>query len=407
MYRTLAPFRSSTSCNLIDERPSTIKMSRARQYVDLSERVFGALLRLYPRSFRARFGEEMLFFFRARRNEARHQLGVRGTLRLWRHLLIDIALSAPIERLRALGGSATSSEKQADAHPLDVPWSSPFYLERLDSMDALRQDLRFAFRTLRARPGFTLIAVLTLGLGIGATTAIFSVVNAVLLRPLPWPQPDRLVLIWGTRGPVRQNGVAYLDYLDWRRESRSFDALGVIRGQSVNLTGGDQPERVIGSFVTADVFRMLGATPARGRFFMPQETEVATKQPVAVITDDFWRNHFGARPDMIGRTLVLNGVPFTVVGITQRDVSAPLGTPDLWMPIGYYPNKGDLEERGRPGVLVLGRLNANVSADRAQADLDAVTRRLAATFPATNAGVGANVTSLSDQIVGPVRAPML
>ena len=101
MYRTLAPFRSSTSSNLIDERPSTIKMSRARQYVDLSERVFGALLRLYPRSFRARFGEEMLFFFRARRNEARHQLGVRGTLRLWRHLLIDIALSAPIERLRA------------------------------------------------------------------------------------------------------------------------------------------------------------------------------------------------------------------------------------------------------------------------------------------------------------------
>ena len=349
----------------------------------------------------------MLAFFRARRNEARHRLGMPGTLRLWRHLLFDIALSAPIERLRALGGSAASTEAQLDTQLIDVPWSSPFYLEREDSMDALRQDLRFAFRTLRARPAFTLIAVLTLGLGIGATTAIFSVVNAVLLRPLPWPQPDRLVLIWGTRGPVRQNGVVYLDYLDWQKESRSFDALGVVRGQSVNLTGGDQPERVTGSFVTADVFRMLGATPAQGRLFTAQETEVATKQPVAVITDDFWRTHFGARPDMIGRTLVLNGVPFTVVGITQPEVSAPLGTPDVWMPIGYYPNKGDLEQRGQPGVLVLGKLKANVTAERAQADLDAVTRRLATTFPATNAGVGANVTSLSDQIVGPVRTPML
>src|SRR5207237_7627269 len=382
-------------------------MSRAQQRSDGSERVFNALLLLYPRSFRARFGEEMLAFFRARRSEAQHREGMRGTLRLWRHLVVDIALSAPVERIRALRDVAGSTERQPEAPLIDVPWSSPFYLEREESMDALRQDLRFALRTLRARPAFTLVAVLTLALGIGATTAIFSVVNAVLLRPLPWPQPDRLVLIWGTRGPARQNGVVYLDYLDWQKQSRSFDALGVIRGQSVNLTGGDQPERITGSFVTANLFGMLGATLAEGRFFSAQESEVATKQPVAVITDDFWRTHFGARPDMIGRTLVLNGVPFTVVGITQRDVSAPLGTPDVWMPIGYYPNKGDLEERGRPGVLVLGRLKASVTRERAQGDLDAVSRRLAAAYPTTNAGIGANVQSLADQIVGPVRTPML
>ena len=274
-------------------------------------------------------------------------------------------------------------------------------------MDALRQDLRFAVRTLRGRPAFTLIAVITLALGIGATTAIFSVVNAVLLRPLPWPHADRLALIWGTRGSVKQNGVVYLDYLDWRAQSRSFDALAVVRGQSVNLTGGDQPERVTGSFVTANLFSLLGATPAQGRFFTEQETEVATKQPVAVITDDFWRTHFGGRPDMLGRTLVLNGLPFTVVGITRPNIVAPLGTPDVWMPIGYYPNAGDLELRGRPGVLVIGRTKPGVSVDRAQADLDDVSRRLATNYPATNAGVGANVQPIVEQVVGPVRTPIL
>jgi hypothetical protein len=365
-------------------------MSRTQPYRDVSERLFGVLLLLYPRSFRERFEDEMLAFFRERRNEARHRLGIRGMLRLWRHLLVDVVLSAPIERLRALFNRTASA-----IPPLDVPWSSPFYLEQEHSMDALLQDLRFAFRTLRARPAFTLVAVLTLALGIGATTAIFSVVNAVLLRPLPWPEADRLVLIWGTRGTVKQNGVVYLDYLDWQKMSRSFDALAVMRGQSVNLTGGDQPERVTGSFVTSNFLSLLGATPEQGRFFTPEETEVATKQPVAVITDDFWRTHFGGRADMIGRTLVLNGIPFTVVGISRPETSAPLGTPDVWMPIGYYPNKGDLVERGRPGVLVVGRLKANVSAEKAQADLDAVSARIARSYPSTNAGVGANVTSLN------------
>ena len=376
-------------------------MSRARQSIDSGERVFRALLGLYPRSFRNRFGDEMLAFFRARRGEARHRDGMRATLRLWRHLVLDIAISAPIEHWRAWR-SVEHTEMQAD-----VPWSSPFYLEREDSMDALRQDLRFALRTLFARPAFTTIAVLTLALGIGATTAIFSVVNAVLLRPLPWPDPDRLVLVWGTRGDVKQNGVVYLDYADWQKQSRSFASLGVMRGQSVNLTGGDQPERITGSFVSANFFGILGATPAQGRFFTEAEGEVATKQPVAVVTDEFWQSHFGGRPDILGRTLVLNGVPFTIIGITRPNIYAPLGTPDVWMPIGYYPNKGDLDQRGRPGVLVVGRMKPGVTIQSAQADLDAISRRLEQLYPATNANIGANVQSLSDQLVGPVRAPML
>ena len=373
---------------------------------DFSERVFAALLVCcYPPSFRARFGDEMLGFFLARRAEARHRHGFHGSLRLWRHLVLDVLMSAPIEWLRLMSSSAARAE--LEPAEVDVPWSSPFYLDREETMDALRQDVRFALRTLRGRPAFTLIAVLTLALGIGATTAIFSVVNAVLLRPFPWPDANRLVLVWGTRGSTRQNGVVYLDYLDWQKQSRSFDALAVMRGQSVNLTGGDRPERVIGSFVTANMFPVIGATPAQGRVFTDDETEVGTKQPVAVISDDFWHSHFGGRADVIGRTLILNGVPFTVIGVTGPETTAPLGTPDVWMPIGYYPNAGDLELRGRPGVLVVGKLKSNVSVERAQSDLDAVSRRLAGEYPATNAGTGANVQPLVDQIVGPVRTPIL
>jgi putative ABC transport system permease protein len=246
-----------------------------------------------------------------------------------------------------------------------------------------------------------------LALGIGATTAIFSVVDAVLLRPLPWPDGEQLVIVYGARGENRQGGVAYLDFRDWREQSGAFEELGVIRGQSVNLTGGETPDRVIGSFVTASTFRMLGASPLHGRLFTDAETEVATKEPSAVLNEAMWRTRFGSRPDILGRTVVLNGQPFNVVGIMQPGFDAPLGTPDVWLPIGYYPNRGDLETRGRGGVLVFGKLKPNVAVARAQSDLDAIAARLASLHPTTNAGVGANVMPLKGEIVGDARTPLL
>ena len=374
-----------------------------------AERLFRALLHLYPASFRERFADEMVAFFRERQRESRHRVGLVGPMRLWLHLAADVVLSAPRERLRAARAqlSGDTADSTYEEFAPDVPWSSPFYPERKYRMDAFRQDLRYAARALINRPGFALVAALTLALGIGANTAIFSVVNAVLLRPLPWPDPERLVMVYGTRGEDRQQGVAYLDFLDWRQQSTSFAELGVIRGQSVNLTGGDTPDRMFGAFTTASTLRMLGAAPAHGRLFTNVETEVATRQPVAVISDAAWRTRFGARPDVVGSTFVLNGQPFTVIGIVRPQFEMPLGTPDVLLPIGYYPNKGDLELRGRGGVLAVGRLKPGVTTLKAQADLDVVSRRLATLYPTTNATLGANVVPLREQIVGQARTPIL
>jgi putative ABC transport system permease protein len=367
---------------------------------DRGERAFRALLHLYPRSFRDRFMEEMLDFFRARRDEQRHRFGARGLARLWLHLVADIAINAPLQHVRAL--RSTSAR--------EVPWASPDYPQETHPMDTLRQDIRYALRTLARHPAFAIVAGLTLALGIGANTAIFSVVDAVLLRPLPWPDSDRLVIVYSARGEQRTGGVAYLDYRDWREQSKAFDELGVIRGQSVNLTGGETPDRLIGSFATASTFRLLGASLLKGRLFTNEETEVASKEPVAVISEAMWRTRFGSKPDMVGQTLVLNGQPFIVVGILRPGFNATLDTPftpEVWLPVGYYPNKGDLELRGRGGVQVLGKLKPSVTVARAQSDLDGIARRLADLYPTTNAGTGVNVQPLKDQIVGRARTPLL
>jgi putative ABC transport system permease protein len=363
---------------------------------DAGERAFRALLRLYPRSFRARFGEEMAEFYLDQRLEPRHNGSSFAEARLWLHLIADIGLSAPVEHWRAFTRT-----------PTDRPsWASPDYPPQTYPMETLRQDIKYALRSIALRPGFAAIAVLTLALGIGATTSIFSVVDAVLLRPLPWPDSDRLVMIFGARGASNRQSVVYLDFQDWRQQSTAFEEMGPIRGQSVNLTGTETPERLIGSFVTAGTLRALGATPLTGRLFTERETEVATREPSAILNEAVWRTRYGSRPDMLGRSLVINGQPFTVVGIMKPGFSAPLGTPDVWLPMGYYPNQGDLTTRGRGGVILVGKLKPGLTVERGQSDLDAIAKRLAAEYPATNDGTGAAVLSLKEQIAGPSRTPL-
>ena len=273
-------------------------------------------------------------------------------------------------------------------------------------MDILAHDLRFALRSLRRRPAFTLVAVLTLALGIGANTAVFSVVNAVLIRPLPYPDPDRLAVLWGTQGTQGGQGVVYADYLDWRARNHTFADLGAFRGQSVNLTGGDAPDRLIGSFVSASFLRVIGAQTSRGRLFTDAETEVATKAPVAVLSYECWQTRFGGDPAILGKPIVLNGTTFTIVGVTTPNMQMPLGAPDVSVPIGYYPNAHGLD-RGTRGILVAGRLKPGVTLDAARGDISAIEKQLAKEYPTTNEGTGAEVVSLEEVTVGGVRGRLL
>ena len=182
-------------------------------------------------------------------------------------------------------------------------------------MAILVHDARYAARTLRRRPAFTIVSAITLALGIGATSAIFGVIDSMLFRPLRYPAPEQIVVVSMTRGGSLREPPAYPDFVDWREQSRSFQSLGVTRSQSVNLTGRENPERLSGNFVSASLLTLLGAEPLAGRLFARDETEVGVASPVAVISEGLWRRRFGADPAIVGNSIVLNGQPFTVIGI--------------------------------------------------------------------------------------------
>jgi len=280
-------------------------------------------------------------------------------------------------------------------------------------MDSLLQDLRYAVRTLVERPGFTVVAVLTIALGVGGTTAMFGVVDAVLLRPLPYAEPDRLVMLWTRTPGGPQAAASWPEFVDWREQSHSFADMAVWRGQSVSLTGGAEPERVVGAFVSDRFFPLLGARPALGRTFTAEETDPATARPVAVLGHGLWQRRFGSDPGILGRSLVLNGQSHTVVGVLGPDFdggNAPahgwfMGC-DVFLPISYFPNKKGLA-RGETEILVLGRLRPEVDASQAGTDMAVVARRLEQAYPDTHAGRGVEIVPLHEQIVGSFKPALL
>ena len=242
----------------------------------------------------------------------------------------------------------------------------------------LSTHLRFTFRTLRKSPAFALTTILTIGLGVGASTAIFSVVNAVMLRALPFASPERLVWVAEKNDKLRLPWFAasVLNYLSWREGQVSFDQLGAIRQSSYNLTGKGEPEQFTGNEISPSLFRVLGVRPVLGRDFQEDEDQPAS-QPVAIIGEGLWKRRFGGEPSVIGRNVTLNGAAYTVVGVAP---SAPeiLSQGDIWTPLVLDRSK---ERRLNHLIVVVGRLKRGVTIPQAQAEMDIVARRVGEQFP--------------------------
>jgi len=256
-------------------------------------------------------------------------------------------------------------------------------------MESLLSDVRYAVRNLFRRPGFTIIAVITLALGIGANTAIFSAVNALLLKPLPFPELDRVVAIWDklpSRG-VLHNEVTVANYLDWQSQSQSFEQLALYRWWSANLTGIDPPERIQGFLVTANFLDTTGIKPILGRNFLPEENQPG-KDAVAVITHSLWQRRFGGDPNILNKTITINSITRTVVGVMPEHFNFPKGA-ELYAPLAITPEL--TKSRGNHSYYILGRLKPAASIVSAQAELDNITARLEQQFPETNKGWGAAI----------------
>ena len=271
-------------------------------------------------------------------------------------------------------------------------------------MGTLWQDLRFARRVVRKGPGVTAVAVLTLALGIGANTAIFSVVHAILLRPLPFDRPEQLVTIFVKTSKQPRNWVAYPDLQDWQAQSQSFTDLSAFVSQSVNLTGREEPTRVIGGFASANFFKMLGVDAAQGRAFLPGEDRAGAER-VAVVSHGLWQDRLGSDPALIGKTLTLNGQVFTVVGILPKGFEFPWSDAEVWVPIHYYPNF--TLDRRMTSSAVFGRLKPQVPLRQAQAEMDTIARRLAQQYPDMNADRGVTLVPFQELMVERLRPSLL
>jgi putative ABC transport system permease protein len=273
-------------------------------------------------------------------------------------------------------------------------------------MQALWQDLHYGARLLVKQPGFTAIAVVTLALGIGANTAIFSVVNGVLLRPLPFAEPGRLVWMWGTiRGGGSRASVAPLDFLDYRAQNSTFEQFAAAFSPApLNLTGGGEPERLTGALVTGDYFQTLGVKAALGQTLLP-ENEQAGRDQVVVLSHGLWQRRFGGDPKVIGNSLTLSGKSYSVVGVMPPGFSFP-ATTEVWLPLNFAAS-AELRQRKAHFLRPVGRLKAGVTIEQAQADIDAIARRLEAQYPDSNTGWGLRLTPLRDEIVGDIRPTLL
>ena len=272
-------------------------------------------------------------------------------------------------------------------------------------MTTLIQDLRYGWRMLAKNPGFTAVALLALALGIGANTAIFSVVNGVLLRPLPYAEPGRLMTVYETTREFGQMSVAYPNFLDWRRENHSFTDIAAFRGDDFNFTGSGQPEHLGGEFVSASLLPVLGVNPMLGRNFLPQEDRQGAGG-VVILTYGLWKSRFGADPNILGKTMTLNGRNYKVIGVLPSEFRFR-GQAELYVPLAQGPSVELNDRETHPGLNVVGRLKPDVTMAAAQAEMTSIGRALAQQYPKANAGHGVTVVEMKDDMVGHIRPTLL
>jgi predicted permease len=280
---------------------------------------------------------------------------------------------------------------------------SGFWLETLWS------DMRYGVRMMARAPGFTIVATLTLALGIGANTAIFSVVNGVLLNPLPFPQPEQLVSLSESKPNFATGSISYLNFRDWQKNNHTFSSMAISRPISFSLTGTGEAEQLKAELLSSDYFSLLGVKPVIGRMFAPGEDEVGAA-PVVLISAGLWKRKFGSSPEVLGRTITLDGGGFTIVGVIPAEfdlLTRSFRNSDVYVPMGQWKNNFLLNRGAGLGIHGIGRLKPGVAIEQARADMDEVTRNLIAAYPDTDKGIGAAVFPLKQDMLGEVRPFLL
>ena len=273
-------------------------------------------------------------------------------------------------------------------------------------LEILRQHAHFALRSLRRSPSFTIVAVLTLALGIGSATAVFGILSAAFLRPLPYEDPDRLIAIAETR-KTDEISVAYPNFLDWREQNRSFSELAAFAGRALALgTERGSPERIRGQIVTSNLFRTLGVAPMRGRAFTESEDRAGAEH-VAIIGHGLWQRRFGGAENIVGTTVTLDREPYTIVGVMPPAFDFPGGlvydAAEMWLPIGVAVNADFMNRDSHPGLGAIGRLRPGVTLGAARSDLAAIANRLREQYPASNREQSVLLRTALDGIVGELR----
>ncbi len=297
--------------------------------------------------------------------------------------------------LRDFGGVEQAKEECRDARGVSV-------------IEELWQDLRYGARMLLKNPGFTLIGVLTLALGIGANTAIFSVVYATLLRPLPYPESERLVWMSERAPNFPEMAISYPDFADWRAQQTVFEQIGVYNRGSYNLTGRGEPQRLDGAFLSADVFAALRARAAVGRVFNNDEDSPGAN-PVVVLSYGLWQSQFGGDAGIVNQVITLDGGAYTVIGVMPAGFAFPMGLAfpmrvDCWTPVGLLASEPEYQSRGNhPGLLGVARLKSGVTLKQARAEMDAIAARLEQQYPGSNRNIRVRIDPMLDTYVGDAR----